>query len=149
MKNNLRFFLAYIFLVGLPLSGMVGILRYGRNVAAPTGLQGTWKLLVEDSRCGPSGIPLQDITIMQSGKNLVFYLNSMRIGEGAVERSDFMASILLFPSSLPAADRVWQRKISMKGRVKDKEDPKVIEGEFDLEGGRVCGLFVFRALSTE
>ena len=59
VQSNRNFIIAYILLVGLPVLGLVGVLKTGRGVAAPISLDGTWTLQADSSRlaslpCGKS-----------------------------------------------------------------------------------------------
>ena len=40
--TNRNFVMAYIVLVGLPLLGLVGVLRNGRALSAPVSVEGRW-----------------------------------------------------------------------------------------------------------
>ena len=65
MQNTSRnFVVAYIVLVGLPLAGLAGVLRSGRNLAAPMSVDGSWKVEADATRltnlsCASLLVPLQ------------------------------------------------------------------------------------------
>jgi hypothetical protein len=47
--TNRNFVVAYTLLVGLPLLGLAGVLRSGRNITAPISIDGTWKIETQSS----------------------------------------------------------------------------------------------------
>lgn len=74
--------LHYIFLVGLPILGVVGLLKLGSTLQAPASIGGTWLLQWQNdslANCGnlfDSAVsPL--LTISQSGTHLVLELNTL------------------------------------------------------------------------
>ena len=75
-KSNSNFAMAYVFLVALPVLGLAGILRSGRNLAAPISLGGAWEVQVDAGKLAalPCGKSLAaelatGFAISQSGKN--------------------------------------------------------------------------------
>jgi hypothetical protein len=75
---NRNFVLAYAFLVILPLVGLAGILKAGRNVTAPVFIEGLWTMRVDSAQidslpCGKALATLPDKTlaITQSGRSFV------------------------------------------------------------------------------
>jgi len=76
--TNRNFVLAYAFLVILPLVGLAGILKAGRNVTAPVSIDGLWTMRVDSTQidslpCGKALATLPDKTlaITQSGRSFV------------------------------------------------------------------------------
>jgi hypothetical protein len=107
--TNKGFVIAYVLLVALPLLGLVGVLRSGRALVAPTSVDGVWKFTADGAnpsadRCGKSLASLQDslVTISQSGKRLGLSLNDLSLndspplaGSGAIEGATLNATIPL------------------------------------------------------
>lgn len=75
--------LEYVFLVGLPLVGLLGILRAGQHLTPPISVAGAWNVDADLSALASAGYgqlltgarqPF--LTISQSGTSLVFSLNN-------------------------------------------------------------------------
>lgn len=71
----MRSFLQYLALVGLPLVGLLVILRYGEGLNAPASIGGYWviepvRAEIEGSVCPPLDVPAHgaDLSISQSGR---------------------------------------------------------------------------------
>ncbi len=78
MHSNRNFIIAYILLVGLPILGLVGILKTGRGKSAPISVDGTWTFQADPSRlaalpCGKS-LATSDLAISQSGESFTLSL---------------------------------------------------------------------------
>ena len=74
---------AYVLLVGVPLLGLLGILRAGQRLAAPVSVGGTWNLEDDLTPLAGSGcrgafakISQPFFAISQSGSQLTFTLNN-------------------------------------------------------------------------
>src|SRR5689334_875528 len=87
--NNKNFAIAYLFLVALPVVGLVGVLRSGRNLTAPTAIGGLWKVehvngALVTVTCGTSSSPDQDLVlaISQSGPNFTLKLANLPASSG-------------------------------------------------------------------
>src|SRR5258708_37965571 len=75
--TNRNFVIAYIFLVALPVLGLVGVLKSGRTLSAPFSVDGAWKIepgagSLSSSPCSAflSSVLNAPISISQSGKTL-------------------------------------------------------------------------------
>lgn len=75
--------LAYVFLVGLPLLGLLGILRAGQHLSPPISVGGVWNLEADFSPLASApcrqllaSVNQPFLSIAQSGTNLVFSLNT-------------------------------------------------------------------------
>src|SRR2546430_13404224 len=81
-KANRDFIIAYVVLVGLPILGLVGVLKTGRTLGAPFSVDGTWKLQADAVRlqalpCGKSlASPDIAMSVSQSGANFTLDLVS-------------------------------------------------------------------------
>jgi hypothetical protein len=74
--------LSYIVLVGSPLLGLLGILRTGRHLTAPTAVRGVWDLEADfaplaSTACGALLATMRQpsLTISQSGTRLLFSIH--------------------------------------------------------------------------
>ena len=62
----------YLILVGIPVAGVIGVLRIGRHITPPPYVGGTWAVTIRpDSLCGPSA-PADSLTMVvsQSGPHI-------------------------------------------------------------------------------
>jgi hypothetical protein len=114
-----NFVIAYILLVGLPLLGLAGVLRKGRNLTAPISVDGVWKIEADTGRlatlsCDPSlsfSSSSVSVVISQSGKSLVLTFNNAAktVSSGVLEGKNLKASVVL------------ERDLSNKGGCGDDE----------------------------
>src|SRR5689334_6101437 len=90
-------------LVALPVLGLVGVLRSGRGLVAPTSVGGFWRIQADSARLDalPCGMPLAagpdaGFTISQSGKNFTMnFTNSlMSLSSGEIQELSVKATIL-------------------------------------------------------
>lgn len=115
--TNRNFAVAYVLLVALPLLGLAGVLRSGRNLSAPTSVGGLWKIRADAARlallpCGKSiGTSDAGFTVSQSGRNFTLNLANVMTSSasGTIEGTTIRASIV--PSG------VWAREAGCGGRV--------------------------------
>src|SRR5205807_8940501 len=75
-----NFVIAYVFLVVLPVLGLVAILKSGRGLSAPFSVDGAWKIESSSPSTTPCGNLLSSvsqapISISQSGRALVVTLS--------------------------------------------------------------------------
>lgn len=69
----------YIFLVGLPVLGVLLVLRLGQNLTPPMSVGGVWQIEVAaqaECAAGWQGLEELTLTISQSGPNLVLTLDT-------------------------------------------------------------------------
>jgi hypothetical protein len=76
--------IAYLFLIGIPIFCVIGILRLGENLTAPVAVKGVWLVdkQLEDSNTTSCGEYLnmlgwKEMTISQSGPDLVISFNDI------------------------------------------------------------------------
>jgi hypothetical protein len=153
-----RFAIAYILLVGLPLLGLVGVLKAGRRVSAPISVDGGWKLDATVSKplsgsCSKPLVSLQDstLTISQSGKNLVLSLNrgSKSMGSGVIDGTAFSGTIPLSNTGTAAADDAgcgsnpW---LTLTASVDPKAQPRSMLGTIAVNGCSSCATMTYRAV---
>jgi hypothetical protein len=105
-QTNTKFVLAYLLLVVMPVAGLAGVLRSGRNLTAPNAVGGLWKMQIRPGSlatlpCGKSLLAARDadFTISQSGKNftLNFFDTAILPASGAIEGTTIQVS--LFPAA--------------------------------------------------
>jgi len=107
-RKTRNFVIAYILLVGLPVAGLLVVLKHGRKLTAPVSVDGNWQLQgnLADLAALACGTPLpapEDavLSISQSGKNLVVNLpNGFR-----TETSGLIDGTTLSATLTPAVQR--------------------------------------------
>src|SRR5258707_12075227 len=104
--TNRNFVIAYVFLVVLPVLGLVGVLKSGRGLSAPFSVDGAWK--IESSRpsaspCGNflSSISNAPLSISQSGRALVVTLSGTKITAGTLDAKILKAQFTAADKSGP------------------------------------------------
>lgn len=147
--TNRRFIVAYILLVGLPLAGLVGVLRAGRHLAAPISIEGTWTLEAGANRaagqpCDQAVASLlnSSLVVSQSGKTLELTLNgiSKTVVSGELHGREFRAS-LGARAGCPA-----DQLVTLMASVDPRTDPKSLTGSLSVENCPLCLPLEFRAV---
>jgi hypothetical protein len=151
--NNRNFILAYTLLVGLPILGLIGILKSGRKLTAPISVDVVWNLQLDASRLAslPCGKTLADapetaLAISQSGKNFVLNLNNgpKSVSSGVLEGTAIKALIVPAPA--------WSSEVGCSGRelslvatVDPRSEPRSLNGSFSISDCPACGSVDFHA----
>jgi len=153
--NNRNFILSYILLVGLPIAGLVGVLKSGRKLTAPVSVDGLWHLQVDSDRlaalpCGKALAESPDtaLAISQSGKNFTLTLPNgpKSTASGALDGTALQASIA------PSADWSAQsgcgngRELSLIATVDTKADPRTLTGRLSINNCPSCDAVEIRAV---
>jgi hypothetical protein len=146
-RTSRNFVLAYIFLVGLPLIGLAGVLRSGRHLAAPVSVDGTWKVEAvssgKTSTCAAVSTFLSaPVVISQSGRNLVVTFGNGRSAvPGALEDNSVKTSI---PVDGDSGTQCGQAILTSV--VDPKSSPRVMSGQLAFLGCPSCAPFAFHAV---
>jgi hypothetical protein len=154
-RASRNFIIAYILLVGLPLLGLVGILKAGRQVSAPISVTGEWKLDVQaidplSTRCGRLLASFQNasITISQSGKALVVSSNisATTTGQGVIEEGTVRGVIPL--GDVAASDQGCGNStaVTFVANLELHAQPRQITGSIALDNCPSCKPVTFRAV---
>ena len=149
MHSNRNFIIAYIILVGLPILGLVGILKRGRGMAAPVSIDGTWTLQADPARlaalpCGKS-LTASDLAISQSGGTFTLSVTNgpKSLASGVLTGTTVKASVL--PSS-DDADCGQGRELTLIATVDPKANPRSLNGTISLNDCATCKPVEFRAV---
>jgi hypothetical protein len=149
-----RFVVAYILLVGLPLLGLVGVLKVGHSVSAPVSIDGAWKLDVDNPVSGPCGkalasLPTSAFNISQSGKNLVLNLNSRPAGSATIDGNRFNGVLEL--SDVPVDDQACPNHstLHLLASVDAKTEPRVMTGTISVNGCARCATMNYQAVRQD
>jgi hypothetical protein len=147
---NRNFVIAYIFLVGLPLLGLAGVLRSGRGLAAPFSIDGSWKVEASASTASASScdkflssLVSAPISISQSGKVLVVGVNGGKATTGGLEGKILKAQFSGADS--PAAGDCSDRSLTLTAALDPEADPRTLSGTISVDGCASCAPLEFRA----
>jgi len=149
--SNRNFAIAYVFLVALPIAGLVGILRSGRGLNVPTSVDGVWKVqaAVPKGTVSPClsvlGLdPETPVAISQSGRN--FAINAGNVGgSGAIDSSNLQASLSPMPRGR-VADCAGDGLLALSATVDATTNPRVMSGVLSVAGCASCGSVEFQAV---
>ena len=146
--TNRNFILAYIFLVALPIAGLVGILKGGRHLTAPFSVDGTWKILSSQpvaSSCSDffSSVSTSPLLISQSGKSLVVSLNGgTRTASGTLDNKIITAQ---FSGNKVAAAQCGDGNLNLTATLDPATEPRTLSGTIAVDGCASCAPLQFRA----
>ena len=148
MSRQIRNFItAYVFLVGLPVAGLIGILKIGGELAAPLSVEGVWVETdlnrVTQLPCSTSKVSL---AISQSGKNLVLQLNgSPQTIAGKIEGNEIQFFSPLGSEWAKESDCKDILPFTLTAHVDRETKPRTLVGTFLRVGCPSCAPFEFRA----
>jgi len=154
--SNRNFVFAYVLLVALPLAGLAGVLRRGRNLSAPMSVGGTWKISASPDQlaalpCGKSLLASNSaVTISQSGR--AFTRNSPNAGlsatTGTIEGNTISAT--LTPSAVAAKETgCGERSLSLTATVDTKASPRSLQGTLRVQECPGCSVAEFRGMRDD
>jgi hypothetical protein len=134
--------------VGLPLLGLVGILKSGRGMIAPFSVDGAWKIesAVGHPLASPCGDYLSSVSnapfsISQSGRTLVVTLGGTKTAIGTLEGKVIKAQ---FAGAGVAECR--DRGLSLTATLDPLVEPRTFTGTLSVEGCGSCAPLEFRAV---
>jgi hypothetical protein len=150
---NRNFVLAYAFLVILPLVGLAGILKAGRNVTAPVFIEGLWTMRVDSAQidslpCGKAlaALPDKTLAITQSGRSFVLTfpsgpkLTASGTLDGANLRADLMGTAESSDSSC-----VTGREMLLLASVDRRVGSNLLTGTLSVPNCQSCASVGFQA----
>ncbi|HYA26313.1 MAG TPA: hypothetical protein VEF05_19290 [Terriglobales bacterium] len=155
--SNRNFVLAYLMLVALPVLGLVGVLRSGRNLTAPISLGGQWKIQMDAGKlaalpCGKLLTTSQDpgFAISQSGKNFTVNVgNSLTPSSGEIDGTAVMARIMPSTGSAKDAGCGGEHVLSLTATVDPKANPRSLEGTLSVNDCPACVPVEFHAVRVD
>jgi hypothetical protein len=150
-KANRNFIIAYVVLVGLPILGLMGVLKTGRTLTAPLSVDGTWKLQADLVRlqslpCGKAlASPDLAMAVSQSGANFTLELVSgpKSQSSGVLDGTNWVASIMPFAGN--DAECGPGREFELVAVLDPKANPQSISGTIAVSGCSACSPLEFRA----
>jgi hypothetical protein len=156
--STYRMTLAYLCLVGMPLVGLMGVLRAGQRLVAPASIGGSWTMAADLSTLTATPCttllsakqPL--LTLAQSGSSIVATLND-------VERTTLTGTLhdttlTMGEASGPPANAATSCADAMylNATVDTRAVPRVITGVVGIhcpDPGSGCGSVPFRAVRQQ
>ena len=147
-STNRRFIIAYVFLVGLPLAGLAGVLKTGRHLAAPISIDGIWKVeanarpAADTCSFAVSSLLSSNLTISQSGRALILTFNggSKTPIAGSLDGKEVNAS--LGATSGCASEQA----VTLRASVDPTSEPRALTGSLSIAGCSSCLPMEFRAV---
>jgi hypothetical protein len=138
--------------VGLPLLGLVGILRSGRSLTAPFSVDGAWKIesgagRLPASPCGNflSSVSNAPLSISQSGKSLVVTLSGgTKATTGTLEGKTIKAQFTGADKSGAAA--CGDGSLTLAATLDPLAEPRTLSGTLSVEGCGSCTPLEFHAV---
>lgn len=145
---------AYVLLVGVPLLGLLGILRAGQRLAAPFSVGGTWNL--EDDLTPLAGSACKGtfanvsqpfFAISQSGSQLTFTLNNT---EQTVLPGTIRQNTVTMGSESAAGDAssdcTHPQAIRFQAALSQQGPQRLLTGTLSIAGCPDCPALPFRAV---
>jgi hypothetical protein len=154
-RTSRNFIIAYALLVGLPILGLVGILKSGRVLAAPISVDGVWKLQTDPVRlaalpCGRAlaSSPETALAISQSGRNFTLTLSDgpKSAASGVLDGTSLKASLVPSAPWSEEAGCGSGREISLVATVDPRANPRSLEGTLSVSRCLSCAPVDFRAV---
>lgn len=150
-----RMLTAYACLVGVPLLGLLGILRAGQHLRAPLSVGGPWNLEADFGSlagrpCGEflKGVKAPFFTISQSGADLVATLNlpSAPPLEGKLEGRSLKIGAANSPASGAFGPCAGPESIYLTATVGGQGREHTLDGVLGISGCAGCTPVPFRAV---
>ncbi len=137
-----------MFLVGLPLLCLAGVLKSGRNLIAPISIDGTWKIeadlvSVGNRSCANavSSILTSPLVISQSGPNLVVSSAKAKTASaGTINGINVKASLV--PADVACSS---DQTLTLVAVVNPKADPRSLSGQLTASDCVPCAPIAFHA----
>ncbi len=148
-RTSRNFVVAYIFLVGLPLLGLAGVLRSGRHLSAPISVDGTWKIeadaktLASSSCASVSTLLNSPLVISQSGPNLEVSFKGKPEFTGMLEDKNLKSAMSLGSDSNAACG---SGAMTLAAVVDPRSEPRSMTGQLSFAACPSCAPLDFRAV---
>lgn len=152
-RTNRNFVIAYIILVGLPLAGLVGVLRSGRSLTAPISIDGTWKVEADTSHLDPAScsqavtsLSNSSLVISQSGKSLLLTFSNGPKGSsaGVLDGKNMSAPLMLEP--LSGSGCIGTQAMTLVAVVDAHAEPRSMIGSLSMNDCPSCAPIAFHGV---
>jgi hypothetical protein len=163
-RTNRNFVFAYTFLVILPLVGLAGILKSGRNLVAPVSIDGVWSLQentvqLNSQACGKAfaALPGHAFTISQSGRSFVLSFPSEPsvTASGTLDGTTLRGSVIALHASSSenrsenrsenGSENSCGRELSLQATVSRDAESTWLAGTLSAVNCATCPAVEFRA----
>jgi len=153
-----RFIIAYIFLVGVPLAAIAGILRAGKGLTAPISVNGVWSMTASSTRLSPgpcgeaNSLSNVSLVISQSGKSFSLALDgsAKARGSGVLEGTNLNAPLILTRDLTREAALATgcssAQPLTLTARVDPDSEPHTLNGSLSVDGCSACAPVQFHAV---
>ena len=147
--TNRNFVIAYVFLVVLPVLGLVGVLKSGRGLTAPFSVDGVWKIESSRPSASPcvnflSSISNAPLSISQSGKSLVVTLGGgTKTTMGTLDGKTIKAQ---FTGADKASAECGNGSLTLTATLDPQAEPRTLNGTLAVEGCASCAPIEFHAI---
>lgn len=158
IRGNKSFAVAYLILVIIPMLGLAGVLRSGRNLIAPSAIGGRWKMQANAPSlaplpCAGSVATMQDVdfTISQSGKyvTLRFANSVLPSTSGLIEGKTIRVSMSLPAKGMKEVGCSGEHVFSLIATLDSKTNPNSMAGLLSVNGCAACSPAEFRAIREQ
>jgi len=145
-----KFAVAYVMLVGLPILGLLGVLRHGRNLSAPVGMDGNWVMQgnLSSLPCGLPDVAPEDavLKISQSGQKFELTLpNGLKTQEsGTLDGTSLNARLV--PPLQSKLNCRQNQTVTLVANLNKDERPRTLEGSLVVDGCTSCSPVLFTAV---
>jgi len=152
---NRNFVLAYIFLVGVPVVGLLGVLKSGRTLQAPHSIDGVWQVQADVGQlaalpCGKifAENPDTALAISQSGKNFTLSLvnGPKSVASGVLDGNAVKASIAPTGEWNARENCTADRELRLVATLDPQANPRTLTGELSLVNCSECKSVPFHAI---
>ena len=137
-------------LVGLPILGLLGVLRQGRNLSAPVGMDGNWVIQGDLSGlpCGITDVAAEDavLKVSQSGQKFELSLpNGLKTQEsGTLDGTNLKARLVPAFQTKSSCDR--NQTVTLVATLNKDVRPRTLEGSMVVDGCTSCAPVPFTAV---
>jgi len=148
-----RFAVSYVFLVFLPVLGLLGVLRQGRSLKAPMSVDGQWKLQFDPAQlaalpCGKALASVEEpvLAISQSGERFTMTTSGglATASSGVIQDTTLNAS--LQPSESTGHESGCDRQLTLTAKLDPTANPKSLSGMLSSKDCLACAPVQFRAV---
>ena len=139
-KNNLTF--GYVLFVGIPLLILIGTLRAGADLSAPSAVSGDWTVEPAPNKCAE---PLANasqpaLSIYQTGSNLLIAFND--------PRKTTLAGKLEDGSVTAVSATTGGHALRLEAAVSGEPGHRSLQGRLSFDGSNACAPVPFRAVKS-
>jgi hypothetical protein len=157
IHGNKNFAVAYLILVIIPILGLAGVLRSGRDLIAPSAIGGRWKMQANAPSmaslpCAGSVATMRgaDFTISQSGRYLTLkFANSVLPSTGLIEGTTIKVSISLSAKGVKEVGCSGEHVFSLIATLDSKANPNSMAGVLSVNDCAACSPAEFRAVREQ